>query len=70
MWMYFWFLFPILLVIPAIIVAGFIYVMMGMATSDVFTAFGKRTTSLTCWHCGQKTPANRKFCKHCNGELQ
>jgi len=26
--------------------------------------------TLTCWHCHQETPAARKRCKHCGGELQ
>lgn len=26
--------------------------------------------TLTCWHCGEETPAGHRHCTHCHGELQ
>ena len=32
--------------------------------------FIERDATLTCYHCGKETVANRKTCRHCGMELQ
>lgn len=32
--------------------------------------FFEKDASLTCYHCGKETIANRKMCRHCGHELQ
>ena len=37
---------------------------------DSLVTLGEEPATLTCFHCGQETQANRKTCDHCGGELQ
>ena len=37
---------------------------------DSLLTWGEGRATLTCFHCGQQTQADRKTCQHCGRELQ
>jgi len=65
-YLFFYLLFPAMLVTA---LAG-VYLVTGISFLDLISSLSKRTAKLTCWHCQNETPANRKTCQHCGKELQ
>lgn len=55
-----------------IVVLTLIFLTMGGGTTflDFLSVLFNTGAKLTCWHCGQETPAERKHCIHCGKELQ
>lgn len=73
MW-YYYLLYGVFGWLMALLVLGLIIVMIACwccgVSLDSLTTWGEENAMLTCFHCGQETPANRKTCEHCDGELQ
>lgn len=69
-----WWMWGILLlgVVPIVLLLllGLILFFAGAVGVDGLFAATETQGSLTCWHCQQETPAGRKRCRHCGGELQ
>ena len=59
---------PIALV--ALLILGLLLFFTGSIGLDGLFAAAESQGTLTCWHCQQETPAGRKRCRHCGGELQ
>lgn len=56
--------------IALLMLLGLILFFAGSVGLDGLFAAAETQGSLTCWHCQQETPAGRKRCSHCGGELQ
>ena len=58
----------------AFIVLGLVLVLVGCwccgVSLDSLLSWGEESATLTRFHCGQETHANRKTCEHCDEELQ
>ena len=58
------------LVILTLVIVGLLLMMTGTIGVDGLFAAAERHGTLTCWHCGEETPAGPRHCTHCHGELQ
>jgi hypothetical protein len=56
--------------IALLMLAGLVLFFAGSVGLDGLFAATEAQGTLTCWHCQQETPAGRKRCRHCGGELQ
>ena len=65
-WVFGWLILALAIGLPVLLIVGWCC---GVSVDSLLT-WGEESTTLTCFHCGQLTQANRKTCEHCGGELQ
>jgi hypothetical protein len=58
------------LILLVVLVIGLVLFLGGSIGLDGLFAASEGQGTLTCWHCGAETPAGRRHCRHCGGELQ
>ncbi len=63
-------LFSPVLILFLIVGLLMLYALSGNGMIDLLATLFNQGAKLTCWHCGQETPANQKTCRHCHKELQ
>ena len=73
MWYYYYF-YGVFGWMAALLVLGLVVVMIACwccgVSLDSLATWGEKNPTLTCFHCGHETAANRKTCENCDGELQ
>jgi Zn finger protein HypA/HybF involved in hydrogenase expression len=69
-WYWFALLFGLGPIALALLSLGLMLFFTGTVGLDGLFAATEKQGTLTCWHCQQETPAGRKLCEHCGGELQ
>ena len=73
MW-YYYFFYGAFGWLAALLVLGLVVVMIACwccgVSLDSLATWGEENPTLTCFHCGRETAANRKTCENCDSELQ
>ncbi|MCA8986994.1 MAG: hypothetical protein KDA78_05105 [Planctomycetaceae bacterium] len=73
MWLggyFFWIILAPVFLIGGLFLLFIVSSITGFSLIDLFASLNNQSTTLTCWHCGKETPADRRLCRHCKQELQ